>query len=286
MINHSAVAHRLVWALTAAGTTLFGMSLGWTQDHGAIAGKVVPLRAPDEKTIPNGPLGAAIRYGKKVLTETRTYAKGYVANGLNCSSCHLEAGRKAYASPWVGVWGAFPEYRSRNGKVNALQDRVNDCFERSMNGTPLPYDSDEMRGILAYIWWLSKDVPTGATVRGRGFARVQIGRPPDPTRGEKVYATKCAVCHGTDGEGREGPNGEYLFPALWGPQSFNIGAGMARLGNAAGFVKTNMPQGQENTLSNSDAIDVAAYFTRQPRPDFAAKSRDWPKGDKPADAPY
>ena len=136
------------------------MNLGWTQDHGAIAGKVVPLRIPDEKTIPNGPLGAAIRYGKKVLTETRTYAKGYVGNGLNCSSCHLEAGRKAYASPWVGVWGAFPEYRSRNGRVNALQDRVNDCFERSMNGKPLPYDSDEMRGILAYIWWLSKDVPT------------------------------------------------------------------------------------------------------------------------------
>ena len=68
------------------------MNLGWTQDHGAIAGKVVPLRIPDEKTIPNGPLGAAIRYGKKVLTETRTYAKGYVGNGLNCSSCHLEAG--------------------------------------------------------------------------------------------------------------------------------------------------------------------------------------------------
>ena len=116
MINHSAVAHRLVWALTAAGTTLFGMSLGWTQDHGAIAGKVVPLRAPDEKTIPNGPLGAAIRYGKKVLTETRTYAKGYVANGLNCSSCHLEAGRKAYASPWVGVWGRFPSIEAAMGR--------------------------------------------------------------------------------------------------------------------------------------------------------------------------
>jgi len=31
---------------------------------------------------------------------------------------------------------------------------------------------------------------------------------------------------------------------------------------------------------------VAAYFTRQPRPDFARKSQDWPKGDKPSDAPY
>jgi thiosulfate dehydrogenase len=248
--------------------------------------RVIPLHAPDERTLPEGPVGDAIRYGKKVLTETQRYALAYVGNGLNCSSCHLDAGRKGWASPWVGIWGVFPEYRSRSGKINALQDRINDCFERSMNGKALPNDSDEMRGILAYMWWLSKDVPTGAAVRGRGFARVQISRPPDPKRGEAVYAAKCAVCHGVDGEGKEGANGAYLFPALWGPRSFNIGAGMARLGNAAGFVKSNMPLGQDNTLSNADAVDVAAYFTRKPRPDFAAKSRDWPKGDKPSDVPY
>jgi len=61
---------------------------------------------------------------------------------------------------------------------------------------------------------------------------------------------------------------------------------MARLPNAAAFIKVNMPLGAGNSLSDRDAIDIAAYFTRQPRPDFAAKTRDWPKGDKPADAPY
>jgi thiosulfate dehydrogenase len=141
----------------------------WPARSDAKAGdQVVPFHAPDERTIPEGPVGDAIRYGKKVLTETQKYAKPYIGNGLNCSSCHLEAGRKAWASPWVGIWGVFPEYRSRSGKINALQDRINDCFERSMNGTALPYDGDEMRGILAYIWWLSRDVPTGAVVRGRG----------------------------------------------------------------------------------------------------------------------
>ena len=108
---------------------------------------------PDERTIPEGPVGDAIRYGTKVLTETQKYAKPYVGNGLNCSSCHLEAGRKAWALPWVGIWGVFPEYRSRSGKINALQDRINDCFERFMNGTALPYDGDEMRDMLAYMWW-------------------------------------------------------------------------------------------------------------------------------------
>jgi thiosulfate dehydrogenase len=83
-----------------------------------------------------------------------------------------------------------------------------------------------------------------------------------------------------------GPNGEYLFPAVWEPKSFNIGAGMARLNNAAAFVKANMPLGRGNTLSDQEAFDVAAYFIAQPRPDFAAKSADWPKGGKPADARY
>jgi len=223
----------LAGALVAVGAVLPTMSVSSAQTQRRTIDRVVPLRAPDESTIPKGPVGAAIRYGKKVLTETQIYARAYVGNGLNCSSCHLDAGTKAYASPWIGLWGVFPEYRSRNAEVNALQDRINDCFERSMNGKPLPYDSDEMRAILAYIWWLSRDVPTGAAVRGRGFARVRVSRRPDPQRGESVYAQKCAACHGADGQGRHGSNGEYLFPALWGPDSFNIGAGMARLSNAA-----------------------------------------------------
>ena len=286
MSDRYAVVRCLGWTLAASGTLLVVLTGGYAQTHATSASKVVPLHAPQETTIPEGPIGDAIRYGKKVLTQTQTYAKAYVGNGLNCSSCHLDAGRKAYASPWAGLWGVFPEYRSRSAKINALQERVNDCFERSMNGKLLPYDSDEMRGILAYIWWLSKDVPTGASVRGRAFARVPMNGPPDPNHGKMVYDVKCAPCHGADGQGREGPNGEYLFPPLWGPRSFNIGAGMARLSIAAGFVKTNMPVGQANTLSARDAIDVAAYFTRQPRPDFARKSQDWPKGEKPADAPY
>jgi thiosulfate dehydrogenase len=123
---------------------------------------------------------------------------------------------------------------------------------------------------------------------GRGFKRIKLPDPArvDPARGSQLYAEKCSACHGIDGQGQTAADGAYLFPALWGPKSFNIGAGMARLGNAAAFTKSNMPLGSGNSLSDQDAIDIAAYFTRQPRPDFAAKSQDWPKGDKPADARY
>src|SRR5215813_12624151 len=138
------------------------------------------LTLPDERTIPDGPLGDAVRYGKNILTQTTLYARAYVGNELNCSSCHLDAGTKAYAAPWVGLWGMFPEYRGRNAKVNSLQERVNDCFERSINGRPLALDSDEMRAILSYVWWLSRRVPTGVEVRGRGFVRIKAERAPDP----------------------------------------------------------------------------------------------------------
>jgi len=252
----------------------------------ADAPKRAPFHPPAESEIPAGPLGDAIRYGEKVLTQTQGYAKKYVGNGLNCTSCHLNGGKTPYASPFVGIWGVYPEYQSRDARVNSLQDRINDCFQRSMNGKPLPDDSDEMRGVLAYMWWLSKGVPTGMDVEGRGFKHIKAERAPDEAKGKAVYAAKCSACHGADGQGMSGANGSYLFPALWGPNAFNIGAGMARLDTAAAFVKTNMPLGQGNTLTDQEAYDVAAYFTRQPRPDFKGKAKDWPKGGKPADARY
>lgn len=245
-----------------------------------------PFNPPPEESMPSGPMGDAIRYGHQLTTQTQVYAKKYVGNGLNCTSCHLDGGRTQNAAPWVGIWGVFPEYRTRNDEVNSLQDRVNDCFQRSMNGKPLPENSKEMKGILAYMWWLSKDVPTGMNVEGRGFKRIKAEREPDPVIGKAIFAEKCAVCHGADGKGMKSPEGKYMFPALWGSQSFNIGAGMARLNTAAAFVKANMPLGQGGSLTDQEAYDVAAYFTRQPRPDYAGKHKDWPNGNKPKDARY
>jgi thiosulfate dehydrogenase len=146
---------------------------------------LAPFNPPADSDIPSGPLGDSIRLGQEVLTQTQQCAKGYVGNGLNCTSCHLNGGRTQHAAPWVGLWAVFPEYRSRNAQVNALEERVNDCFRRSMNGKPLPYDSPEMVGILAYVWWLSKGVPTGMEVEGRGFQRIQLPAGPEARPGER-----------------------------------------------------------------------------------------------------
>ena len=84
-------------------------------------------------------------------------------------------------------------------------------------------------------------------------------------RGQKVFDQNCALCHGADGLGQRAGDHQ-VFPPLWGPRSFNWGAGMHQLGNAAGFIKANMPLGKGGTLSDQDAWDVALFMNSHERP--------------------
>jgi thiosulfate dehydrogenase len=97
---------------------------------------------------------------------------------------------------------------------------------------------------------------------GRGLLAL-ADLPADPERGAAIYATQCAGCHGANGEGRRP-----VFPALWGPNSFNDGAGMHGIKKMAAFVQHNMPQNRMGILTPQQAYDVAAYIHTQPRPAF------------------
>ena len=152
-------------------------------------------------------------------------------------------------------------------RVHSLQERVNGCFQRSMNGTPLDLDSVEMNAFISYMTWLSQDMPIGVSPEGRGFVKVDNTLTPDPVKGKEIFAKTCSTCHGDNGEG----------------QYNDDGAGMARTYKAAAFVKGKIPFGQGNTLTDQEAIDVASYFTHLPRPVKANKDKDWPKGGAPVD---
>jgi thiosulfate dehydrogenase len=244
----------------------------------AQAASPVPFNVPADSTIPAGPEGDAL------ITDTKRLLPQNVGSGLTCATCHLDAGTRPDAGPFVGLWGVFPEYSSRDGRIDSLQQRINDCFLRSMNGRPLSLDSREMNAMLMYIQWLSTGVPVGASVAGRGMGAIDAALKPNATRGKQVYIANCASCHVDNGSGIANPAGGYVFPPVWGSASFNVGAGMARTYTAAAFIKHNMPLGQGNSLSDQDAVDVADYVAHQPRPAFAAGKADYPKGDKPGDA--
>lgn len=244
--------------------------------------------------IPKSPRGDLIREGLRLLGDTRRLLPAYVNAEHNCTSCHLNGGTVALGSPFVGTASNFPAYAPRAGREITLKDRINGCFLRSMNGKPVPPDSKEMAAMAAYFDWLAEGIPQGVRVKGGGIGKIDPALVADPVNGRRVYEIQCAVCHGKDGEGLRDADGRIVFPALWGDQAFNIGAGMARTYTAAAFVKNNMPVavslkgplGQGGVLSDQEAIDVAEYFSHQPRPDFAAKVKDWPNGGRPKDARY
>lgn len=228
---------------------------------------------PRVDTIPEGPGGDAIKRGMEIFTNTQTNASQFVGNALNCSNCHLNSGREPNSAPLWAAWVQYPKYRSKNKKVNTMEDRINGCFSYSMNAQSSPNGAAPPAGhtvysdLQAYMYWLATGAPTGATMEGGGFLQLKLSAEGyDPGRGAAVFSNNCATCHDSEGQGKKDLNGRYIFPPLWGPKSYNWGAGMARIDNAAGFVKANMPLGQGGKLTDQEAWDVAAFINSHERP--------------------
>jgi thiosulfate dehydrogenase len=230
----------------------------------AFAGK--PYLPPTEETIPNNEFGDMVRLGKKVFTETGTYAGEYVGNGMKCVNCHLDAGRLANSAPLWAAWVKYPAYRGKNKMVNTMEERIQGCFTYSMNGNPPPADSKELKALMSYAYWLAEGAPTGIDLPGRGYPKLaKAEKEPDYQRGKQIFTNNCALCHGENGEGTA-HNGTYVFPPLWGKDSFNWGAGMHRINTSAAFIRANMPLAKGGSLTLQQAWDVAYYINNHERP--------------------
>ena len=229
-------------------------------------------------------------YGQELIAHTSKFLgpKGSVAqitNGMNCQNCHLQAGAKAWGNNYAAVFSTYPKFRDRSGQIETIYKRVADCMERSLNGTAVDSNSKEFKAIYAYIKWLGKDVEKGQKPHGSGIEKLTyLDRAADPQKGQIVYTAQCQSCHGANGEGQFTLDElEYAYPPLWGPHSYNDGAGLFRISNFAGYVKNNMPylltSHAAPKLTEEECWDVAAFVNSQPRP-HKDQSKDWPKYDK------
>jgi thiosulfate dehydrogenase len=258
---------------------------------------------PEVGALPDDAYGRLVRRGRDLVTATYAHigpdvgdpSKRFAGNNLACGNCHLQAGTKRFGLPIFGLYDAFPRYSARAGAEITIDERVNSCMTRSMNGRPMPNDAPEMAAFVAYIKFLSSGVPPDQRIAGLGAGNIpELDSAADPERGRMIYVAKCAGCHNTNGSGirRSLPATDlgYMVPPLWGPDSFNDGAGMDRLITAANFVHSNMPQGADYlnpVLSTIDAWDVAAFVVSQPRPHKAGLEKDFPDlAQKPVDTPY
>lgn len=252
--------------------------------------------APDLEAIKNPAKKETVLYGQELIAHTAKYfgPKGSISkstNGLNCQNCHLNAGTKPWGNNYSNVKFGYPKYRARSGEIESIQKRINDCFERSLNGKAIPNESKEMKAIVAYMHFLGSNTKKGDTPKGAGIYNLPfLDRAANPDNGKLVYDQKCASCHGTNGQGQLNPDGvEYAYPAVWGPNSYNQGAGLYRISRLAGYVKYNMPFGvsiETPQLTDEEAWDVAAFINSQEHPSKDI-SKDWPKiQEKPIDHPF
>lgn len=244
---------------------------------------------------------ATEEYGRRLIAETSALigpdqedaAKRYTGSRLQCGSCHLNAGADPGTLSLLESDSRYPRPAPRDGAAAGdMKLRLNGCMTRSMNGRALPLDSPEMIAMVAYIRSLNgqfkvMDASRRTAREPKAFAMPD--RAANPAAGEKVFLARCARCHGRDGLGLPAENNPargYVYPPLWGPDSFNDGAGMNRVLTAARFIKAKMPLGQAD-LNDDEAFDVAAYINVQPRPHMDGLEKDYPnRATKPVDSPY
>src|SRR5262249_35969779 len=155
---------------------------------------------PSIGTVGDDPFGKLVKYGYALFTDTPNQIgpaaadpeKRFSRSSLTCQNCHLKPGTQPYPGPLTRVWGQFPQYRGREGRVGTLEERIDGCLERSMNGHVMPLDGIEMKAYLAFMKWLSTGIPDGAKLIGAGTKAIkEPGRAADLGNGAKVFADVC-----------------------------------------------------------------------------------------------
>ena len=240
--------------------------------------------------------GVLIRYGRELMLKTNHYIGPdgingkYTGSRINCSNCHQDAGTKIFSFDLLTAYSRYPQYRAREGRILSLAERVNNCVMRPLNGKPIPENSREMKAFLAYYRWLDSQVPADKKeLFGKSVDIRFINRAADPAKGAVVYASRCARCHGANGEGIKTTDGSaYMYPLLWGDSAYQSGSSMHRIIKMSRWLKANMPYDSARwykpVLTDEAALDVAAYINddKQYRP--SPPNFDYPQpNQKPID---
>jgi thiosulfate dehydrogenase len=253
---------------------------------------------PDVSSIKD-PDAQEIAYGKMLISQTPKYigpemkdtSMRFSGNHMACTNCHIEDGQTKHTLSLVGASYRYPRNDARRNGMETLEDRINGCLERSMNGRSMDDNSTEMKAMVKYIKWMSSFVEKDINNIPKGLPDMpMLYRAASPVKGKKIFLRKCIVCHANNGNGILNNHGHiedgYSYPPLWGNDSFNDGAGLHRLIMCAKFIKFNMPYKNPN-LSVDEAYDVAAYVNSMPRPAKKGLEADYPdRKRKPIDSPF
>ena len=255
----------------------------------------IPANPLTDASLDKSARGETIRLGYRIFTNTPSESPAYTHGNVSCSNCHLNAGQRERALPLVGVSASYPEMNRRAERMFTIEDRIIDCFKRSENGTgnpdqPLPVpEARDVQAVKAYLDWLSEGYEAGKNPPWRGKNAIAPDKlipvaKLDPAQGEALFLEKCTNCHGQDGQGVQ--IGDKKAAPLWGPASWNDGAGAARIYTLAGIIRYAMPYLDPGSLSDEEAQQIAAFITSKPRPAYPFKRDDYLTSGPPVDAVY
>lgn len=254
----------------------------------ASKGDSQPAAGASQKPWPQMPQTQAegIQKGRALFNQTAlhlgpdqsTSALKLAGNRLNCSSCHLNEGKLHNALSLIGVSQRYPAYYAPLDQQLTLSQRIDACFQRSLNGKPLSQTS--LKAFVTYLDWLSTDVPAEIASSAQKLPEFNL-----PTRasnldsGRQLYTYHCAACHGAQGQGvakdERNLSQGYTFPPLWGEDSFSKSSSLARLSLLTKYIKGAMPLNRP-VLRPDEAYDVAGYILAQQRPELALQTTDYP----------
>lgn len=255
-----------------------------------------PLTDP---SLDDSKLAREIKWGFRIFTNTPGEAPQFAPSKISCNNCHLNGGQRERSLPLVGVAGMFPEYNRRSGRLYTLTDRIVDCFVRSENGTgnvegeaweSLPTTtSKEVLALSAYLTWLAAGSEVGKNPAWRGQNVVAPSNvipieKLDTSKGEALFMEHCTNCHGENGQGVA--IGDKKPGPLWGTDSWNDGAGAARVYTLAGIIRYSMPYLNPGSLTDEQAQHLAAFINSKPRPSYPFKEKDYLTEKIPVDSVY
>jgi sulfur-oxidizing protein SoxA len=137
--------------------------------------------------------------------------------GMSCASCHGDA-----AETMRGVAARYPVYDPQTGGLVNLELRINDERRRRMQADPLPYESEDLLALTAFLSYQSRGMPLDVAIDGPAAPFFDAGRDFFFRRRGQLDLS-CAQCHdGLAGQKLRGDtisegqvNGFPIYRLLW-----------------------------------------------------------------------
>jgi sulfur-oxidizing protein SoxA len=94
------------------------------------------------------------------------------ADGRRCVSCHAADS----AQPMRGAATRYPQYDAGTGTLLNLEARINRCRVRHQSQAALPYESDDLLALTAYVAGQSRGMPYDVSIDGEARTFFEQGR--------------------------------------------------------------------------------------------------------------